>query len=1268
MLWSSALFSAEQGKDDTTDNDDLELTEVQVTGTRIQLPNVTAANPVTSITKEEMDRLGIVNVADALTTLVPQNISTYMPGLTGDNPTYTGNDTGGIGGAGSGNSPFDRGSLFVGSTIANLRGLDPMFGSRTLTMIDGRRVVSTSNQADVVDLNIIPSNLLERMDVVTGGASATYGSGAMAGVVNLVLNRRLNGVNLDLDYGINEAGDGGSPHVSMSGGTDLFGGKGHALLGLEWQDQHAIRNCAAARDWCAESRALFSNSTGSLSDPTGVLSPLQGFEGYPARVEVTNLRYSQFAPTGTIYSNNINNTSGYRFTADGTGVEGYSYGYRGGTSAGTVMNGDGPLATSGTTLRPSSERRSAFSNFEFDFSSTLTGYVQASYATTHALNKNPYTTGNACVRFNTPGVAGTPAAHGDVGTVVIYDSNGTAVFTPNPDGSATGGGPYTFTPRSTDFIGNANFRAFVQAPTIGFPNHPYWYAETDPSVGATPTNPPTFSFGGHATGVWHKVQRTAAGPLMWLLYSITLTEPFDDPGVPAVLPTNGHNAYAFLNQLGPEALTAVQQGFGNASTTGATNSALVALYGGAPCGGFTTIKKVWNPQVNQWTSQQSNTWRAVSGLRGRFGSDWRWEAYYQYGATDSTSKQRNVMTNLSFAFAMDAVIDDRLDSEGNPVVADSYGKPICRITRDGVPIFDNTGRPLSDPAGLAAIAAGCQPLNIFGTSFSSAAYAAGYDAAATQQAALDYAFKDNISDGSNSLQTLSFTTSGTLLAGWAGPLTGAFGIELRQDSVDNVGSRGPYYERADFSRAWGDAFGGRTRVAEGYTELNLPLVSGVEGVDLWTVNAALRWGFYNNKGGAGTTGQSLTQSTPNWKFQTEFAPFDFLRFRVTRSHDLRAAGYRDLFLNQPGIPDQASGVNPWRERTPDSDENQRERWGFVRVGNAHLKPEKSDTLTLGMVLRPGGWAQGMNLTVDYYSIRVRDAIYTPFTFLSPITSCWENSGNVPATYFDGGIDPDAPGVNGLFNPDLPECREIAFANALDESGEPIPGSIDLTDIVSYNASRPANNLPLQRRGLDLALNYNFPLSRAIEGLPGSVSLSLRGTRALEASGIQQSCGSFTTIDGTTQCVDTFTPVQLVGQIRSSVYVPGVSASPKWAGNISASYLYGNMTATLSARYIGAAHLDNTWSDDPASPAYRNDLGQLLNGSVDNNRIDPYFNVSLNGSYNLKVADLRQFQIFGSINNLFDKSPPFTGGGISGASAGFNDTMGRAYRMGMRLKF
>src|SRR5690606_36586576 len=207
-------------------------------------------------------------------------------------------------------------------------------------------------------------------------------------------------------------------------------------------------------------------------------------------------------------------------------------------------------------------------------------------------------------------------------------------------------------------------------------------------------------------------------------------------------------------------------------------------------------------------------------------------------------------------------------------------------------------------------------------------------------------------------------------------------------------------------------------------------------------------------------------------------------------------GYRDLFLNEPSQPDQHTGRNPWRDRTAFSAENQQERWGRVRVGNPDLKTEKSNTLTVGMVLSPGGWAQGMRMSVDYYDISVKDGITTSFNAQNPILACWEQSGNQDAQYFeDGEINPDFPGVNGLFNETLQACQDITFAQFDD-------GTRDLSDIVSYNASRPENSLPIQRRGIDVSWSYSFALNRAFENLPGTVSLRIRGTKALEASGLE----------------------------------------------------------------------------------------------------------------------------------------------------------------------
>jgi outer membrane receptor protein involved in Fe transport len=643
---------------------------------------------------------------------------------------------------------------------------------------------------------------------------------------------------------------------------------------------------------------------------------------------------------------------------------------------------------------------------------------------------------------------------------------------------------------------------------------------------------------------------------------------------------------------------------------------------------------------------------------------------------------------------MDAVIDDRVtlaNGNANP----TYGQPVCRVVRDGVPVLDTTSRPLSQTASLAALGAGCQPLNVFGSTFSNPVDAA------RQQQAIDYAFVDTSSSGTNSLALLSFNTNGTLWQGWAGPLTGAFGVEVSEDKVDNAGTSGDFYLRADLSRTWADAFGGKTRRTEGFSEFNMPLLTGIDGVNTFSVNLGGRYSSYYNKGGAGTTGESATQNVFNWKAAAVFEPFDFVRFRVTRSRDLRAAGYRDLFIFQPGVPDQLTVLNPWRERSVTTAENQIERYGQVRVGNSDLKPEKSDTLTLGLVLSPGGWAQGMRMSFDYYDITVRDAINVPFNALNQVRACFEQSGNRDPVWVDGILQD--PGQRTLFNEDAPACQELRFAQLLDANNNPIPGTRNLEDLESYNAARPQNSLPIWRKGVDFDVSYNFPLSRVVESLPGSVALSVRGTRALQSKAVRQEtslagytspnpdpCGAaieakdprnhtpgYQTNPFTNQpvfmpngfTVNRYTCLDLVGQIRSNTFVPGAAATPKWTGNLSASYLLGNLTTTLAARYIGGAKMDNTWCDTGDDCAnYQTVSGLYLNGSVDNNRVDPYVNFSLNGSYNLAVANMKQFQVWGTVNNLFDKSPPFTGGGISGATANYHDTMGRAYRMGVRLKF
>ena len=159
------------------DTDEGEGTQsIVVTGSRIQRRDLTSSSPLTVVGDEEFKLSGAVNVEQVINTL-----PSVVPGAT----AFSNNPGGGV------------------STL-NLRGLGV---ARTLVLVNGRRYVSFDPQ-QIVDLNTIPQFMLDSVDVVTGGASAVYGSDALAGVVNFRLKQDFEGIEIGGQYGITSRGDG----------------------------------------------------------------------------------------------------------------------------------------------------------------------------------------------------------------------------------------------------------------------------------------------------------------------------------------------------------------------------------------------------------------------------------------------------------------------------------------------------------------------------------------------------------------------------------------------------------------------------------------------------------------------------------------------------------------------------------------------------------------------------------------------------------------------------------------------------------------------------------------------------------------------------------------------------------------------------------------------------------------------------------------------------------------------------------------------------
>src|SRR3954464_3828077 len=185
---------------------------ITITGSRIRRPNLESTVPVTSVGGEEFFQTGQVSVGDVLNEL-PALQSTFSQ---------------------------SNSTRFLGTAGLNLLDLRGLGTQRTLVLVNGRRHVAGDvlNSTTSVDVNTIPTDLIERVDVVTGGNSAIYGSDAIAGVVNFVLKQNFEGAQLRGQGGISKYGDLGSYFVSGLFGKNFAGGRGNVAVNVEYARQN----------------------------------------------------------------------------------------------------------------------------------------------------------------------------------------------------------------------------------------------------------------------------------------------------------------------------------------------------------------------------------------------------------------------------------------------------------------------------------------------------------------------------------------------------------------------------------------------------------------------------------------------------------------------------------------------------------------------------------------------------------------------------------------------------------------------------------------------------------------------------------------------------------------------------------------------------------------------------------------------------------------------------------------------------------------------
>ena len=350
LLATSALTLASPVMaQDTADSADTTAKDgIVVTGTRIVRDGYTAPTPVTVATADDLMKATPASIPDALNKL-PQFTNSLSAGKAASNFS----------------------NLPIHGNVLNLRGLgttgaNPKGPLRTLILFDGIRVAPTE-YVGTVDTNVLPQLLMSRVDVVTGGASAAWGSDAVAGVVNFVLDKKFTGVTGVAQAGVSGRGYASNQRYGVAGGFAFGGDRGHILLSAEYNRNDGMKRSDREMSnfgYNYVGSVVGGGTVGSATNPYTIMS---------------DVRIASIAPNGRITGSSIatNPLITQVINNDGTTrpfVNGATVG-----TAGFQAGGDGYKITQENAAIIPGKNYQGFGRISYDLTDGINAYAQAIY-------------------------------------------------------------------------------------------------------------------------------------------------------------------------------------------------------------------------------------------------------------------------------------------------------------------------------------------------------------------------------------------------------------------------------------------------------------------------------------------------------------------------------------------------------------------------------------------------------------------------------------------------------------------------------------------------------------------------------------------------------------------------------------------------------------------------------------------------------------------------------------------------------------------------